>query len=203
MAKIKLCGLFRECDIHYANEAFPDYAGFVFAESRRKIGIADARNYRKLLDPRIKAVGVFENQDPQFIQKLYEEGIIDIAQLHGDEDALYISKLKEKTDLKLVKAVRVKDSLDIERADNLDVDWLLLDAASAKARGGSGEMFDWSLVSDGNKPFFLAGGININNVKAALQLNPFSLDVSSGIETNGLKNREKMIEIVRKVRELR
>ena len=133
------------------------------------------------------------------IQKLYEEGIIDIAQLHGDEDALYISKLKEKTDLKLVKAVRVKDSLDIERADNLDVDWLLLDAASAKARGGSGEMFDWSLVSDGNKPFFLAGGININNVKAALQLNPFSLDVSSGIETNGLKNREKMIEIVRKV----
>lgn len=200
MKKIKLCGLFRECDIYYANEASPDYVGFVFADSRRKIGIPEARRYRKLLDSGIKVVGVFDDEEPEVILGLYEEGIIDMAQLHGNEDETYIAKLKEAGDLKLIKAVSVRTRDDIRRSGDLDVDWLLLDTYSDKARGGSGEVFDWSLIGKEKKPFFLAGGINIDNVQRALKLNPFSLDVSSGIETDGVKDREKMIEIVRRVR---
>jgi phosphoribosylanthranilate isomerase len=184
--KIKICGLVKECDIDYVNEALPDYAGFVFAKSKRKISADRAYALKRGLSPFIKAVGVFVDHDISFVRDLLERGIIDIAQLHGHEDEEYISAISAP----VIKAVRIGEKFDYP------ADYLLFDSSS----GGSGEAFDWSLIPKIDKPFFLAGGINIGNITKAMKVNPFAIDVSSGVETNGVKDREKILEIVRSVR---
>ena len=189
MMRIKVCGLTRKCDIDYVNEALPDYAGFVFAESKRKVSVDKAFTLKRGLNPLIKAVGVFVDQDISFIRDLLKRGIIDIVQLHGHEDEEYISAVGAP----VIKAVRLGKK---EEKTDYPVDYLLFDSPSA----GSGKTFDWSLIPKTGKPFFLAGGINIGNISEAMAINPFAIDVSSGVETDGAKDREKILEIVRSVR---
>ena len=184
--KIKICGLTRECDIDFVNEALPDYAGFVFAESKRKVTENQARELRRGLNPAIKAVGVFLDNDISFVKNLLESGIIDIAQLHGHESEEFISLIAAP----VIKAVRIGERIDYP------VDYILFDSP----RAGSGKTFDWRLIPKTDKPFFLAGGINIGNIALAMKINPYAIDVSSGVETDGVKDREKIIEIVRHVR---
>jgi phosphoribosylanthranilate isomerase len=206
MSNIKICGLTRIEDIEVVNEALPDFVGFVFAKSKRQVNDIVAENLKLYLNPFIKAVGVFVNDDIEHIAHLCNLNIIDIVQLHGDESEEYIKKLKRYIHNEIIKAVRVKDLNDIKMANKFSSDYLLFDAYHEKQYGGNGITFDWSLISTitVNKPYFLAGGINLNNILEAQNLcRPYCMDVSSGVETDGLKDKEKIIKIVTKIRSVK
>jgi phosphoribosylanthranilate isomerase len=197
LRKIKICGLFRDCDIDYVNEAMPDFIGFVFAKSRRQVSTVWAEAMRPRLRLEITPVGVFVNESLAKVAKLLNDSIIEIAQLHGDENENYIQELKTLTNKPIIKAVRVLSQEDIESAQHSDADFLLLDNGT----GGTGESFDWGLVSKVKKPFFLAGGLNAGNIEQAIaSTSPYAIDLSSGVEIDGIKDREKILEIVRRMR---
>lgn len=197
MTRIKLCGLRREEDIRTVNELRPDYIGFVFApKSRRAVSRETAAALKALLDPAIPAVGVFVDEAPETVASLLEDGIIDMAQLHGHEDAAYIARLRELTGRPLIRAFRIRTREDAEEAEQSPADHILLDAGA-----GDGKAFDWNLVSGVRRPYFLAGGLTPENAPEAVErLHPFALDVSSGIETDGLKDPVKMRRFVEAVR---
>lgn len=195
--KLKICGLFRDCDIDYVNEALPDFIGFVFAKSRRQVSSEWAETMRPRLRSEITTVGVFVNDSMAKVAKLLNDNIIEMAQLHGTENEIYIKELKALTNKPIIKAVQVKSHQDIERHQDTNADFLLLDNGT----GGTGERFDWSLISQVKKPFFLAGGLKADNIEQAiLATNSYALDLSSGVETNGRKDRDKILEIVRRMR---
>lgn len=200
--KIKLCGMFRDCDIDYANEAKPDYVGFIlgFPKSHRNIDAETARQLRSRLDTGIKAVGVFVNSPETTCAEYANCGIIDVIQLHGDEDADFIRRLRELTSAPIIKAAKIRTPEDIGRVQALGADYVLLDNGT-----GTGEMFDHSLLDGAEirQPFFLAGGLTPENLRqAAESVRPYCVDLSSGVETDRLKDREKMLEAVRVIREL-
>ncbi len=199
MTKIKLCGISRMCDIDIINQLKPDYIGFVFAKkSKRYVSYETADMLRQNLAPDIKVVGVFVNESEKQVATLLNKGIIDIAQLHGDEDENYMSRLREISDKPVIKAFCVSSKDDITGIEKSSADYLLLDSGA-----GSGECFDWGILKDIERPFFLAGGLDITNVEKAIRdIGPFAVDVSSGIETNGLKDENKMREFVEKVNRL-
>lgn len=201
MTKIKICGLSREKDIDAVNRCQPDYVGFVMAESRRRVSAGMAERLKERLEPGIKTAGVFVNEDIHLITDLYTADIIDTVQLHGDEDADYISTLKRAIPAPIIKAVRVRSRQQIYEAQELPADLLLLDTYSQGHYGGSGRSFDWSLIPVLSKRFFLAGGLNIGNIGAAIQLvSPHAIDVSSGAETDGIKDEDKIREIIAMIR---
>jgi len=192
MVKIKLCGLFREQDIAYANEAAPDYIGFVFAPSRRQVTPMQAALLRARLRADITPVGVFVDAPLSTIATLYMEGNIAIAQLHGHEDAAYITALKALCPMPVIKALHTSDwTVHWEQSA---ADFFLFDTGS----GGTGQTFDWTLLTSlpVMRPYFLAGGITCDNIASALALNPFAVDVSSGAETNSVKDCAKMRALV-------
>lgn len=198
MTKIKLCGLKRPQDIQAANELLPAYIGFVFApKSRRYVHPDRAEELRRMLNPGIIPVGVFVNETPETVAALLDRGIIDIAQLHGKEDAAYIRRLRQLTKKPLIQAFRVDTPADVAAAQASTADYVLLDSGA----GGTGTCFDWSLLKDIQRPYFLAGGLTPENVGGAVAtLHPYAVDVSSGIETDGAKDKEKMTQFVRAVR---
>ena len=189
MTKIKICGLRREQDIRYANELMPDYIGFVFLKGKmRYVTFEEAAHLRSLLDPAIPAVGVFVNEPVENVIRLLQAGTIQIAQLHGQEDEAYIEELRRAGDHCIIRAFAVRSSEDIHRAFAFPADYPLLDNGK-----GTGETFDWSLFEKQEKPFFLAGGLSPENVKEAIEcFHPYAVDVSSGVETDGFKDYEKM-----------
>jgi len=187
--KIKICGLFRREDIDCANEARPDYVGFVFAESRRRVTYEAAREFKKRLDSRVKSVGVFVNAEIADIERLFGDDVIDIAQLHGDESADYVNALKQRCGVPVIKAVMPGAYY------HGDADYLLFDSGK-----GTGKTFDWGLIPEQPKPFFLAGGINSDNIAEAAKLNPYCIDISGGAETGGVKDRDKIIKLTEFVR---
>ena len=197
MTRIKLCGLRREEDIRTANELRPDYIGFVFApKSRRAVSRETAARLKAMLDPAIPAVGVFVDEEPEAVASLLEDGIIDLAQLHGHEDEAYIARLRELTGKPIIQAFRVRSREDAEAAERSPADYILLDAGA-----GDGKTFEWDLVSGIRRPYFLAGGLTPENAPAAVErLRPFALDVSSGIETDGVKDPARMRAFVETVR---
>ena len=198
MTKIKLCGMKRPQDIQAANELLPAYIGFVFApKSRRYVHPDRAEELRRMLNPGIIPVGVFVNETPETVAALLDRGIIDIAQLHGKEDAAYIRRLRQLTKKPLIQAFRVDTPADVAAAQASPADYVLLDSGA----GGTGTCFDWSLLQDIQRPYFLAGGLTPENVGGAVAtLHPYAVDVSSGIETDGAKDKEKMTQFVRAVR---
>ncbi len=189
MTKIKFCGLKRTEDIKYANELNPDFIGFVFApKSKRFVDADTAKELKNLLDSNIKAVGVFVDEDLNAVAKLLKDGIIDIAQLHGSEDDEYIKRLRTLCDKPIIKAFMIESPDDIKKANESSADYVLLDSGK-----GSGVTFNWDLIKEVNRPYFLAGGLDCDNVENALNsLTPFAVDVCSGIETDGYKDFEKM-----------
>lgn len=197
MVKIKFCGIKRIEDIDICNELKPDYIGFVFFDrSKRFIKPIDAKTLKEKLDRSIKSVGVFVNEEIDKIVEIVNEGIIDLVQLHGDEDDEYIRHLKEKTKTPIIKAFKILSKNDIIGANESIADYVLLDSGA-----GTGMIFDWELIKGIKRDYFLAGGLDQNNVAEAIEkLNTFAVDVSSGIETDGYKNKNKMIEFIKKVR---
>lgn len=199
MPKIKICGLRRPQDILIANRYKPDFAGFIidFPKSHRSISGQEVKNLRENLDKSIPAVGVFVNQPVDKVIKLLKNSTIDIAQLHGKESPEYINEVQKSTGKKVIKAFEVKTSEDIERALESPADYLLLDQGK-----GGGETFDWSLITEKiDRPWFLAGGLTVDNLQQAIDtVHPWGLDISSGVETNGVKDEEKVKEVVSIVR---
>ena len=200
--KIKLCGMFRDCDIDYVNETKPDYIGFIvmFPKSHRNIDFETARRLKKRLSPDIKSVAVSVDAPVEQFAQFAKSGVADMLQLHGNESAEYIAELRKLTEAPLIKAVRVTSPDDIIKAQELDVDFLLLDSGT-----GSGKVFDHSLIDRESikKPFFLAGGLTPENVReAALSVKPYGVDMSSGIEADKVKDREKMLAAVQMARSI-
>lgn len=198
MTQIKICGLKTIEDVNAVNEFNPDYIGFIFVSDRKRYIEPDkAYELKKALNPSIKAVGVFINEEIDKVVEISERGIVDVIQLHGTEDNDYISELRRRANKPIFKAIRVDSSEDIKIASACLADTVLFDCGI----GGTGKTFDWSLLSEFNKPFFLAGGLTCDNVSEALKLSPMGLDVSSGVETDGKKDKEKIkrfISLVRK-----
>ncbi|MDW2798192.1 phosphoribosylanthranilate isomerase [Clostridium boliviensis] len=200
--KIKICGLTRKEDVLAVNCYKPDYAGFVFAPGKRQLNFRQAELLRNELLPAIPAVGVFVNSPADEIISLVKSNVIQMIQLHGEESEADIWELKNRLDqpVPIIKAIRVKSSAEISEAEKLSADYLLLDSYVKGMKGGSGTSFDWSMIPMINKPWFLAGGIGMENIEEALKTKAFCLDVSSLAETNGRKDPEKIKKIIQTVR---
>ncbi|AMD18305.1 hypothetical protein TL18_09960 [Methanobrevibacter sp. YE315] len=195
MVKIKICGLRRLEDIKIVNKYKPDYVGFVFAESKRKVSHSLAADLKNYLDSDIVSVGVFVDAPKDEIINLFNDKIIEVAQLHGNESEEFIQELKEKTDnnLKIIKAIEMSKDTNLNDYERSQADFLLLDSGK-----GSGKTFDWRLIRKNlKKEFFLAGGLNSSNIKEAiLEFDPYAVDLSSGLETDGFKDENKIKEIM-------
>lgn len=197
MIRVKICGLSREEDIRAVNQARPDFIGFVFAPSRRQVSFIEAALLKKELDCSIAVVGVFQNEDPLRIQQAICLGLIDLVQLHGNEDEAYVQWIRRKTGVPVIKALSVREVTDITRWQNSAADFLLLDHGA----GGSGSSFDWRLARLCKKPFFLAGGLSPSNVCQAIrETAPYAVDVSSGVETKAQKDENKILSFIQAVR---
>lgn len=197
MTKIKLCGLTRPEDIQAANALKPEFVGFVFApKSKRYVSPRQALELKALLSPEIQAVGVFVNEEIEAVAELLNSGVIHLAQLHGNEGEGYIQKLRARTGSPILQAFRITSEQDVQRAEHSTADHILLDAGA-----GTGTAFDWSLLRKIRRPYFLAGGLGPDNVERALELlHPYGVDISSGIETDGVKDPKKMAAFVAAVR---
>lgn len=194
--KVKFCGLCREEDIDAANQVMPDYAGFVFAKSRRRITGEEAERFRARLRPEILAVGVFVNAIPEEIIALLTEGIIDLAQLHGKEAAEDLRYIKEASGKPVIKAIQVRSAQDVEKGLRSGADRILFDSGA-----GTGVPLDWRLLEGVETPYFLAGGLSPDNIPTVMEnLCPYALDISSGIETDGHKDLRKMQQVMELVR---
>ena len=195
MVKVKICGIRRMEDIEIVNRYKPDYIGFVFADSKRRVSHDLAYELKLNLDSDIISVGVFVDASLNEILKLFDEGVIEMAQLHGSESDEYILTLKEKTnsELKIIKAIEMSEDVDLLEYNNSHADYLLLDSGK-----GSGKTFDWSLIeSDLNKKFFLAGGLDISNISDAIkEFDPYAIDLSSSLEVDGFKDESKIKELM-------
>ncbi len=191
MTKIKICGLYRGIDIAYCNMAMPDYIGFIidYPKSHRSITKEQARELQKMLNPKIKVVGVFVNKPAKMIQKMCEEGSINIVQLHGDEDDEYIKKLRVLIPtIEIWKAFKVHSLEDIKAAELSIADRVLFDSGY-----GTGESFDWKLIKGFKKPIILAGGLTPTLIaKAIHRIHPWAIDISTGVESKGYKDKEKI-----------
>ena len=197
-AKIKICGLTRLEDIEVANALLPDYIGFVFWErSKRNVTKEQAKELKSRLDSRIKAVGVFVDAEIDFIADLVSCGIIDVAQLHGSEEEDYILQLRERLGgAEIIKAFNINKIESFDEAEKSSADHIMIDSGK-----GSGIAFDWSKLERLERPYFLAGGLSTENISEVLaSIKPFAVDVSSGVETDGLKDASKMKRFVESVR---
>lgn len=200
--KIKICGLRRREDILAVNEAKPDYCGFIieFPSSFRSVTADEVRELVKELDPEIRPVGVFVNVPMELVRTLLDDGTLALAQLHGQEDESYIRELKTYTDKLIIKAFSIKTAEDIEKALQSPADYILLDQGG----GGTGKTFDWSLIPEIQRPFFLAGGIGTSNLGQAIrEIHPYAVDLSSSVETEKRKDPMKIRQVVDIVREIK
>lgn len=200
--KIKICGLYRDCDINYVNETRPDYAGFIFyPPSHRYVTEEQMRHFRGILTQEIPAVGVFVDEPAEKVAGYLKEGWIQVAQLHGQESEAYMEELRRLAPgCEVWKAFRIREAADLQKAVDSSADRILLDNGY-----GTGKCFDWRLMEGQEipRPFLLAGGLHPENVEAALErFRPWGIDVSSGVETNRQKDLDKIREMIRKVRRI-
>ena len=199
MTKIKICGLSRPCDIEYVNEAKPDFCGFIInvPKSKRNVSPDTVRQLVTHLSPEVKPVGVFVNAPIAEIISLVQDGTLSYVQLHGQEDEAYIAALRKKIHVPILQAFKITCPEDAAHAERSSADYILLDNGS----GGTGKTFDWSHLSGVTRPYILAGGLGPDNLQQAVsQLSPWGVDLSSGVETDGHKDREKILAAVHAVR---
>ena len=207
--KVKMCGISKVETIPAVVEAKPDYMGLVFAPSKRQVTVDQAKTLVEELhrgyaqkygsdtehdkNDTIKTVGVFVNETVDNLVTIANEANLDAVQLHGDEDEAFIQSLKERTNVEVWKAIQIRSAADVEKWIDSSADMLLFDAYHKDERGGTGEVFDWSSLDAFERPFMLAGGIDSTNVARAIRtVRPYGIDISSGIETNGVKDDEKI-----------
>ena len=200
--KVKMCGISQVDTIPAVVEAKPDYMGLVFASSKRQVTVEQAKTLVEVLHKQckaqndtvsIKTVGVFVNETLDNLVTIANEANLDVVQLHGDEDEAFIQSLKERTNVEVWKAIQIRSAADAAAWIDSSADMLLFDAYHKDERGGTGDVFDWSCLDTFERPFMLAGGIDSTNVARAIRtVRPYGIDISSGIETNGVKDDEKI-----------
>ena len=200
--KVKMCGISKVDTIPAVVEAKPDYMGLVFAPSKRQVIVEKAKTLVEALHKQckeqnntvsIKTVGVFVNETLDNLVTIAREANLDAVQLHGDEDEAFIQSLKARTNVEVWKAIQIRSAADAEAWIDSSADMLLFDAYHKDERGGTGDVFDWSCLDTFERPFMLAGGIDSTNVARAIRtVRPYGIDISSGIETNGVKDDEKI-----------
>ncbi len=198
MTRIKICGLYRSEDVMAVNAAKPDYVGFVldFPKSHRSVTPEQAKQLRQRLAPDICPVGVVVDQPLERVIQWLRAQVVEMIQLHGREDADYVRAVQTETGCQVIQAFQVYTAADIQRAVASPADWILLDSGQ-----GTGETFDWSLLQHVGRDFFLAGGLTPDNIPEAIrQVHPFALDISSGVETDRVKDPEKILNAVRRTR---
>ena len=217
--KVKMCGISKVETIPAVVEAKPDYMGLVFAPSKRQVTVDQAKTLVEELhrgyaqkygsdtehdkNDTIKTVGVFVNETVDNLITIANEANLDAVQLHGDEDETFIQSLKERTNVEVWKAIRIRSAADVEEWIDSSADMLLFDAYHKDERGGTGEVFDWSSLDAFERPFMLAGGIDSTNVARAIRtVRPYGIDISSGIETNGVKDDEKITAFTKIVKSI-
>ena len=199
--KIKICGLKRIEDVISVNVAEPDYCGFIFnvSGSRRSIGAEQLNILVDMLNPEIVPIGVFVNEKTDVILRIVRESGIRMVQLHGQENGEIIHTIQSKAQVPVIKAVSVRSKEDVRSAVLSPADYLLLDCGE----GGTGQTFDWNLLEDIPRPYFMAGGIGTHNMEEVLRcFSPFALDVNSSVETDGQKDGKKILAAVRMFRTL-
>ncbi|MBQ3165658.1 MAG: phosphoribosylanthranilate isomerase [Lachnospiraceae bacterium] len=208
MTKVKICGLKTLEEISLVNKYLPEYVGFVFAPSKRQVNDAQAKKMKEQLDPRIQTVGVFVNEPQQYIVSLCKQGILDVVQLHGEEDNQYIKELRKKCKVPIIKAIRVQNAGQVKAEVQSDADFLLFDTYKKESYGGSGEGFKLAILKQileeetVVKPFFIAGGLTLENVDRVFhEVACYGVDVSSGVENDNKKDEEKVQKFIRQVRE--
>lgn len=197
--KIKICGIKTLADADCLNTYKPDYTGFVFwAHSHRYLDLDEAWRLRERLDDSIKSAGVYVDEDINIVAEAARRRIIDVIQLHGHEDNEYIRKIKDITGLPVIKAIKIEGSDSLKNVDHLDADYILFDSGM-----GSGKTFDWqSIKVNISKPYFIAGGINAENVENAIDIfKPFGVDLSSSVETDKKKDPDKIRQVIQAVRQ--
>ena len=199
MTKIKFCGMRTLEAAAVANEIMPDYAGFVLApQFWRYVSREKLIPISKSLRPEIQKVGVFVDNPFDEVAELLDSGLIDLAQLHGNEDGGYIRRLQDTCGKPIIKAFKIETADDVKRAQDSPADFVLLDSGT-----GTGRSFDWSLIESFGREFFLAGGLDPENVREAIErCRPYAVDVSSGIETDRVKDPEKMRDFASAVRSI-
>ncbi len=217
MVKIKICGIMTEEDCEIMNCYHPDYCGFVFAGEKHKLTDQKAGRLRNILKTDIPAVGVFVNEPINHIIALYQAGIIQVIQLHGNEDSAYIQRLYEsikmveekkintlhesEKEIQVIKAIRAKSTKEIAEADKISCDMLLIDTYDKKVAGGSGKRFDINIIPKMHRPYIIAGGINAENMMDIMeQTDPYAIDISSGAETDGHKDWHKTEKIIQNMK---
>lgn len=197
---IKICGLFRPEDILYVNGAHPDYAGFIinFKKSHRNVSPDTVISLKKLLLPDIKSVGVYVDEDISSICRLYNTGALDVIQLHGHESNTYIKELKKRIPKAVIwKAFKIRQKSDIIQCMDSNADMILLDNGY-----GTGHTFNWELIKNITRPYILAGGLTTELIPDAIKrLKPWGIDISTGVETNKLKDKNKIISAVASARQ--
>ena len=196
MTKVKICGLKTEEHVRAAIEAKADFIGFVFAPSKRQISVETAKTLAALIPPTIKKIGVVVNETSDTLHHLFTEVGLDYIQYHGDEPPAFI----DEVGLPAIKAFSITEAFDWKQLNNFKVDFYLLDAPGSSHRGGSGKTFNWEFIKDYPIPkekIILAGGLNAANVTEAIQITkPFAVDVSSGVEKNGLKDSNLITQFI-------
>lgn len=217
MIKVKICGLKTLADVEKVNQYLPEYIGFVFADTKRYVTDEQALGMRKALDRRIQAVGVFVNEPIEHVVELCDRGVINVVQLHGEESEDYIRALRQKTDTTVIKAVRVQSVEQVSKLMSQEADYMLYDTYKKGAPGGTGERFSLEILKESLKksgacgqaikPYFLAGGLDCQNVAEVLgqmECNTFAdciaVDVSTGVETDEIKDEEKIRQFIETVR---
>lgn len=205
MTKVKICGLKTLADVEAVNRYLPEYVGFVFADTRRFVTDEQAFLMKKALDKKIKSVGVFVDEPLAHVVSLCENEIIDAAQLHGAESEAYIRELKQKTDICVIKATRVQTPWQVLKTMSDEADYMLFDTYKKGEPGGTGERFSLEILEqclpDMQKPFFVAGGLDCDNVLEVIgRTKCFAVDVSSGVETDGKKEEQKIKQFIETVR---
>ncbi len=202
--QIKICGIRRKQDVEYVNDFQPDYMGFIFAgQSRRYVNAFEAEQLTRSASSYIKKVGVFVDEKPAVIANLVRNVPLDVVQLHGNEDEAMIKEIKELTGVPVWKAVRVRTKEDVNKFIDSSADMLLFDAYSENIAGGTGKTFNWDLLKDVKRKFILAGGLNIKNIARAIRTcKPYGVDISSGVETDFVKDKEKIRQIMRIIRKV-
>jgi phosphoribosylanthranilate isomerase len=207
MTKVKICGITNSIEIGFLNKYMPEYAGFVFAKSRRQVTPEQALELGAGLSSDIRKVGVFVDHEVRLAAGIAKQADLDVLQLHGDEDKAYIDELRSlvKPGVEIWKALRI-DALHMPeqgKLSQLDVDRLLADTYVKGSSGGTGKCFDWGLVEKLGSmlPVVLAGGLNPENVKqAVMQASPYAVDTSSGVESEGIKDEQKLRAFIEAVR---
>ena len=210
--KVKMCGISKVETIPAVVEAKPDYMGLVFAPSKRQVTVEQAKILIEELHKQcinhydtkvVKTVGVFVNETLDNLVRIADTANLDAVQLHGDEDEAFIQSLKERTNVEIWKAVQIRSAADVEKWIDSSADILLFDAYHKDERGGTGEVFDWSSLDAFERPFMLAGGIDSTNVARAIRtVRSYGIDISSGIETNGVKDDEKITAFTKIVKSI-